>query len=1027
MPQTRFFPATGSGGSGPGSLALYQLTDVVIDSPTDHDALVYDETTTNWINGAPKALDVQVINNSGASITKGYLCKATGVQGDKITIGLFQLGTDDPKYLLGLLVETLANGATGHVRIVGEVRQIDTDAYTVGTVLYASTTAGQLSSTPGTPEIPVCIVLRQQAQSGRVYVRTWTPGGVKAAGSTGQVQYNGGSSSFAASANLFWDNSNNRLGIGTSSPSRTLDVNGDTAIAGRLQLTATTNNLLITDSTATPAGSANTIVGNGITVRNSTNNTLVGFEAGKGTAAFNDTTAIGYRALTALSTGTENTAVGFQAGTAVTTGASNTFFGHDAGVAITTGSRTTAFGAQAGRNVSTVGVTNNTYVGYQAGLGAVGGSTGVNNTILGAQAGLNLTTGSSNTFLGVTAGGTSTTMFQSVAVGAFALDAATTASNLTAVGYNALGGATTLTNTTAVGKDAALALQAGNQNAFFGESAGLTVVNCNAFTAIGRGAGLNYNASGNANNTFVGNVAGFGTAGSCVGTNNTFIGADAGKNYTSGTNNVIVGMNAGSQLTTGSYNVILSTNVTDVITGQRNFIAIRENGALTSGNRNVLLGGNTGMELTTHSQNILIGGESGRYGQFENSVSIGQDAGKGATGVSTGGSYVAIGFSALTARTTGGFNVAVGRQALVANTTGQYNTAIGTEAGRFVTTGSYNTSLGHLTGPHTSVNEATCIGHYAGRRAGATNLFVGKMAGGRTYTAPETGANNTVIGYEAAGVYTSADSNTVVGHQAAYGLTEGDNNVHIGFQSGYATTTASNNVFIGASSGEDTTTSSENTYVGASAGANSTGDQNTFIGRSAGLSATGATGSNNTATGRNALQALTTGSNNVVYGHSAGLSLTTGSANTVVGLSSGGLLTTGANNVLIGASAGAQLTTESDKLYIANSSTNSPLVYGEFDNAILRVNSRLQVYGSSTSAITSLLVQDSSSSALLTIQNNGAFAFKGGTVAVAQTGYTVSNVTTDRTYNANSTNVDELADVLGTLITDLIAKGIIAA
>ena len=33
--------------------------------------------------------------------------------------------------------------------------------------------------------------------------------------------------------------------------------------------------------------------------------------------------------------------------------------------------------------------------------------------------------------------------------------------------------------------------------------------------------------------------------------------------------------------------------------------------------------------------------------------------------------------------------------------------------------------------------------------------------------------------------------------------------------------------------------------------------------------------------------------------------------------------------------------------------------------------------------------------------------------------YTVTNVSTDRTYDANATTVDELADVLGTLIADL--------
>lgn len=45
-----------------------------------------------------------------------------------------------------------------------------------------------------------------------------------------------------------------------------------------------------------------------------------------------------------------------------------------------------------------------------------------------------------------------------------------------------------------------------------------------------------------------------------------------------------------------------------------------------------------------------------------------------------------------------------------------------------------------------------------------------------------------------------------------------------------------------------------------------------------------------------------------------------------------------------------------------------------------------------------------------------------GTVTSA---YSVSNVTTDRSYDANATTLDEVADVLGTLIQDLQAKGVL--
>lgn len=51
--------------------------------------------------------------------------------------------------------------------------------------------------------------------------------------------------------------------------------------------------------------------------------------------------------------------------------------------------------------------------------------------------------------------------------------------------------------------------------------------------------------------------------------------------------------------------------------------------------------------------------------------------------------------------------------------------------------------------------------------------------------------------------------------------------------------------------------------------------------------------------------------------------------------------------------------------------------------------------------------------------------FFGKTPAVQAAAYTPSNVTADRAYDANSTTIDELADVLGTLIADLQNYGLV--
>jgi hypothetical protein len=88
----------------------------------------------------------------------------------------------------------------------------------------------------------------------------------------------------------------------------------------------------------------------------------------------------------------------------------------------------------------------------------------------------------------------------------------------------------------------------------------------------------------------------------------------------------------------------------------------------------------------------------------------------------------------------------------------------------------------------------------------------------------------------------------------------------------------------------------------------------------------------------------------------------------------------------------------------------------------------LTVRGQGTGTNNTLLVENSGGTARFTVRDDGGYAFAGGTVGVAQTGYTTfTNLTTDRTCDANATTVEELADILGTLIVDLKTKGIIAA
>ncbi len=82
-------------------------------------------------------------------------------------------------------------------------------------------------------------------------------------------------------------------------------------------------------------------------------------------------------------------------------------------------------------------------------------------------------------------------------------------------------------------------------------------------------------------------------------------------------------------------------------------------------------------------------------------------------------------------------------------------------------------------------------------------------------------------------------------------------------------------------------------------------------------------------------------------GYQAGFNNTGGIQNTCVGFQTGYSNTDGNNNVFIGYMAG-YLETSSNKLYISNSNTISPLIYGEFDRGVATINDVLKLTPIST-------------------------------------------------------------------------------
>jgi hypothetical protein len=132
-------------------------------------------------------------------------------------------------------------------------------------------------------------------------------------------------------------------------------------------------------------------------------------------------------------------------------------------------------------------------------------------------------------------------------------------------------------------------------------------------------------------------------------------------------------------------------------------------------------------------------------------------------------------------------------------------------------------------------------------------------------------------------------------------------------------TTGSGNAFLGSFAGNKATSGSRNTYAGHGAGLwTTTAVDNTFLGNNSGYSNVG-------------------GSKNVFVGSYCGWNNTSGVSNTFIGFESGKNNATGSGNVFLGQYAGFN-ETGSDKLYIDNSNTATPLIYGDFSTNKVGIN-----------------------------------------------------------------------------------------
>lgn len=178
------------------------------------------------------------------------------------------------------------------------------------------------------------------------------------------------------------------------------------------------------------------------------------------------------------------------------------------------------------------------------------------------------------------------------------------------------------------------------------------------------------------------------------------------------------------------------------------------------------------------------------------------------------------------------------------------------------------------------------------------------------------------------------DDETYIGHGAGDKVTSGIRNTFVGRDAGHKNTLGECNVATGYGALFSNISGINNTVSGfAALYLNTTGDSITATGYNALYNNT--IGRYNTASGFAVLMSNTAGSYNVASGYRTLFSNTIGNSNTAVGYRAGHNSATVDGGVYLGKSAGYNNIT-ANRLYINNSSSVFPLIYGEFDNDIVK-------------------------------------------------------------------------------------------
>ncbi len=392
-----------------------------------------------------------------------------------------------------------------------------------------------------------------------------------------------------------------------------------------------------------------------------------------------------------------------------------------------------------------------------------------------------------------------------------------------------------------------------------------------------------------------------------TGADNTQIGTNTLTSLTTGLNNTAFGNTVFPNLTTGSGNSGFGTAVGDNALGNPSFStamgaealknitsaqAVSGYGyqalfALTTGNNNTVIGSGAGSTITTAADNTLIGSNTSVLNtSTTKSVAMGYNTTTSSRSVVVGNNSQCLSTN-VNAR-----NVVIGNNVTL-DALSEESVVLGSDSGVGSTIGS------------------VLVGYDIASLSPGNMIMHSVICGNRAAENIQDSFEDVIFGYLAAGDVDFSQRNVILGVEAQRTpvpattlITPLEYVVAAGYQAGMQNSSAGN-VFVGSQAGLNITNQTETMAVGADALKFVEGSFNTAVGYQAlmGVNAV-STGTNNVATGAQALQNLTTGVDNVALGVKAGQTITTGSNNVFTGHSAGGSATLD-DSVVVGFNASA--------------------------------------------------------------------------------------------------------------------------